>query len=180
MSTKKQAPQSEAFSEETELLILGTCTECKKEIAYETGFECKAYPGRHKLAPKEYYHLGARHIGGQSPNAFRDRRFFGPHLVLRPGGRSYDVRMQTTVEEPNIEVKFVSGKYTTSDSLEQYYLDRHVEVLSGQKGLDEWRKVYLSPDQQRDVMSSELKSMERQVSEQRSLIDRAQAQTQTA
>ena len=145
------------------------CLNCKKVVNYPD-FECSAVPGKHRLAPKTYYHEGARHL-----HPVETRRAFSPTLVLRPAVENFDSRNERVVEKSGLSVTFAHGKYTTSRADEQYYLDRHNECQSGDEGLAMWRSVYLTTAQNLDLGKQQLEEVNRQLREQSSLLEQQKA-----
>jgi hypothetical protein len=149
----------------------GHCVVCGKDFSYAEGFECGAQPGRHTVEPKTYYHLGAGHI-----QPIRARRMFTPTLNLQGG---IEVRDKVTGEITRTETIIVhfreSGLYETSDPQEQYHLDLHQALLSGNEGREAWEKMYLTPDQQLTKSQEKLADVQRQVREQNALLDMAKS-----
>lgn len=144
-----------------------TCIVCGKTFGFADGFECESQPGRHVVAPKEYYHLGAGHI-----QSIRDRRGWSPSLNLVS---DIEVRDKVTGNITRIEgliVRFRDGKYESTDPMEQYHLDMHPAVMSGQDGLAAWEKMYLTPDQQTAKAQAQLADLQKQIRESNALLDR--------
>jgi len=143
------------------------CLACGKEFSYADGFECDAQPGRHTLDPREYYHLGAGHI-----QSIRDRRMFTPTLNLISG---LEIRDKVTGEITRMESLIVhfkeGGKYETTDPLEQYHLDLHPGVMTGQAGREAWDKMYLTQDQQLTKAQTQLADIQKQIRENNALLD---------
>lgn len=150
----------------------GHCIMCGQTFAYADGFECDVQPGHHTLEPKEYYHLGGGHI-----QSLRDRRMFTPMLNL---AADIEVRDKVTGQITRLEGLMVTfkegGKYETTDSEEQYYLDLHPAVFSGQEGRDQWDKVYLTPEQQMHKAQNQLADLQRQIRDSNALLDLTKAQ----
>lgn len=144
-----------------------TCLACGKTFHYADGFECTAQPGRHTVDVVEYYHLGAGHI-----QSIRDRRQFTPMLNL-VGEK--EVRDKVTGEITRLDGLIVQfhegGRYGTSDPLEQYHLDMHPAVLSGQAGKEAWDKMYLTQDQQLVKAQTTLADLQKQIRESNALLD---------
>jgi hypothetical protein len=142
------------------------CDVCGKSFRYQDGFECEAQPGRHVVAPKYYYHLGAGHIQDA-----RERRKFTPTLNLVA---DLEVRDKVTGMITRIEGLLVhfreSGRYETTDPLEQYHLDMHPAVMSGQDGLIAWEKMYLTQDQQLAKAQAQLADVQKQIRESNALL----------
>lgn len=146
------------------------CLECNKEIKWSkksNAFECEAYPGAHRLPEKTYYHPG-----GQDVDNLKERRMFGPHMILRPGMEKMSEDNELIRIAP-IEVFFVSGKYTTDNAEEQYYLDE--KYAKGQL-CDEnrWNEIYLTPQQQVDLKKAQLADLDKRIRERNSLLEMAQ------
>jgi hypothetical protein len=149
-----------------------TCIVCGKTFTFENGFECQSQPGRHVIENKEYYHLGAGHI-----QSLRDRRMFTPTLNLCS---DIEVRDKVTGQISRIEGVLVhfreGGKYETSDPQEQYYLDMHPGVMTGQEGRDAWDRMYLTPEQQTAKARGELADVQKQIRESNALLSQVKAQ----
>jgi hypothetical protein len=145
----------------------GKCEVCDKSFKFSNGFECAEQPGRHTCAAKTYYHLGAGHIQNM-----RERRMFAPTLNLKA---DIEVRDKVTGQIAKTEGVMVSfrdsGIYETTDPQEQYYLDQHPGVMTGDEGKDAWEKMYLTPVQQLDKAQSRLADVQRQVREGNALLD---------
>ena len=145
----------------------GHCIVCGQEFSYADGFECPSQPGRHTVDPKEYYHLGGGHI-----QSLRDRRIFTPMLNLQGG---IEVRDKVTGEITRMEGLMVQfkegGKYETNDPLEQYHLDMHPAVFSGEEGREAWDKVYLTPEQQLQKAQGQLAEVQKRVREENALLN---------
>ena len=146
----------------------GHCVVCGQTFGYADGFECPSQPGRHTVDPIEYYHLGAGHI-----QSIRDRRIFTPMLNLdggvEAGGKVTGALMVQFKE---------GGKYETNDPLEQYHLDMHPAVFSGQEGREAWDKIYLTPDQQLQKAQTQLADVQKQIRENNYLLDRTKQHLQ--
>ncbi len=144
----------------------GKCTVCDKAFSFADGFECPDQPGRHTLPSKTYYHLGAGHIQNQ-----RERRLFAPILNLKA---DQEVRDKVTGQIARVDGVIVSfkesGLYETTDCQEQYHLDQHAAVLSGEEGKDSWEKMYLTQTQQLDKAQSRLADTQRQIRENNALL----------
>jgi hypothetical protein len=136
-------------------------------FSYADGFECQAQPGRHTVDMKEYFHLGAGHI-----QSIRDRRIFTPMLNLVA---DIEVRDKVTGVVSRMEGMMVQfkegGKYETTDPKEQYHLDMHPSVFSGQEGREAWDKIYLTPDQQLQKAQGALADIQKQIKENNALLD---------
>jgi hypothetical protein len=149
-----------------------TCLVCGKTFSYADGFECDAQPGKHVVAIREYYHLGAGHI-----QSIRDRRMFSPALNLKS---DIEVRDKVTGQITRIEGLIVhfreSGKFETSDPEEQYLLDMHHGVTSGAEGLAAWEKMYLTQDQQTRKAQEHLADLQKQIRENNALLERVKTQ----
>jgi hypothetical protein len=149
----------------------GHCLVCDRDFSFAEGFECSAQPGRHTVEPKTYYHLGAGHI-----QPTRARRQFTPTLNLQGG---VEVRDKVTGEITRTETIIVhfaeSGLYETRDPLEQYHLDLHHAVMSGNEGREAWEKMYLTNEQQLSKAQGQLADVQRQVREQNALLDLAKS-----
>lgn len=147
------------------------CIVCGREFDFKDGFECLSQPGHHTVDLKIYYHLGAGHI-----QSIRDRRLFSPMLNLHA---NREVRDKVTGEIANVAGVVVwfkeSGLYETTDPEEQYYLDQHASVMTGEEGRQEWEKMYLTPQQQLAKAQQKLADTQRQVREQNALLDAAKA-----
>jgi len=142
------------------------CLICGAHFGYADGFECPSQPGHHTVEMKTYYHLGAGHI-----QSVRDRRGFKVALNLKA---DREVRDKITGEITGISGLIVhtkeSGIYETSDPEEQYYLDFHSSVMTGEEGKVEWDKMYLTPQQQLEKAQAKLADTQRQVREQNALL----------
>jgi hypothetical protein len=145
------------------------CTECLRPVIYPN-FNAENHAGKHRLPAKTYYHPGGRHIAD-----LRDRRRFSPTLILRPAREYFDAKQQMAIAESQLAAKFSDGKYTTTDAEEQYYLDRHPEPKTGDAGLEMWRSIYLTADQQTNVKKAELADLDRQINERKGLLETVQA-----
>lgn len=145
----------------------GQCVVCGKTFSYKDGFECDAQPGRHIVDNREYFHLGGGHI-----QSARDRRMFTPMLNLVA---DLEVRDKVTGQITRLEGLIVhfkeGGRYETTDPLEQYHLDMHPSVFSGQEGKDAWDKVYLTPDQQLQKAQAQLADVQKQIRENNALLN---------
>ena len=146
------------------------CTVCGNEVKYSTkpdAFACDAYEGAHKLPTKSYYHPGGQDV--QNP---RERRMFGPHMILR-AGRDKMMDDGTRVLVPSIEVFFESGKYSTDNAEQQYYLDQ--KEKQGQLCDEErWNQIYLTHEQQINLKQAKLEDLEKRIKESNSLLEMAQ------
>lgn len=144
-----------------------TCLACGKTFKYADGFDCPAQPGRHTVDPVEYYHLGAGHIQDT-----RDRRKFTPMLNL-VGEK--EVRDKVTGEITRIEGLIVQfhegGRYESSDPLEQYHLDMHPALMTGQEGRDAWDKMYLTREQQLQKAQVTLSDLQKQIRDNNALLE---------
>jgi hypothetical protein len=146
------------------------CTACGGAIQYPD-FSCDGQPGNHQLPLKTYYHLGGAHIQDR-----RDRRRFSPTLILKPAREYFNRTSQETTAEPQLLAVFSDGKYSTRDAQIQYLLDRHSEVVHGDEGLAQWRKIYLTDEQQTLVMKNEVAELDREIAERKALLDKVKAQ----
>ena len=155
------------------------CTTCKQEFEYPD-WQCSKKPGNHTVEQTIYYHQGGRDIAD-----IRDRVKFGPLVILSPG---YEYASPTDpgkrLTTRKLEVKFEGAKYATCDPEEQYFLDRK-GFLTGETGLIEWRRIYWTPERQRqqaevDIREAneKLQSLNRELREKNTLLDAVQRQKQ--
>lgn len=148
-----------------------TCTVCKKGFDYPD-FDCTRQPGKHSVETKNYYHLGGASI--QNP---RDRRMFSPTVVLNAGKeRISDSGDSVTLGRVVITFND-GGTFSTSDPEQQYYLDRKHGISEGEEGLKAWQKIYLTPEQRKNVAETELAEIDRKIREQNDVLARAKAQS---
>lgn len=145
------------------------CRLCGELVAFPD-FECHSRPGKHVVPIKTYYHPGAVHL-----HPVMARRAFRPTLVLKHPIERFDNLQQRAVNESGLSVTCDFGKYSTTNAEEQFYLDRHPELKSGEEGLAMWRSIYLEVAQQSDLAKQELEDVNRQLREQKSLLERTQA-----
>jgi hypothetical protein len=148
------------------------CIVCGKKFNYASGFECEAQPGRHVVDQKEYYHVGAGHI-----QSIRDRRMFAPSLNLVS---DIEVRDKVTGVITRLEGLIVhfqpSGKYQTSDPMEQYHLDMHPAVMQGAEGRDAWDKMFLTQDQQLAKAQGKLADIQKEIRDNNALLELTKTQ----
>ena len=143
------------------------CLACGETFKYADGFECQAQPGRHIVDSREFYHLGGAHIQSE-----RDRRMYMVMLNLVP---DLEIRDKVTGQITRIEGLIVHfremGIYNTSDPLEQFHLDMHPAVVSGQEGREAWEKIYLTPQQQLAKAQAQLAETKKEIRENYALLD---------
>jgi hypothetical protein len=152
-----------------------TCEVCDKTFSYPDGFDCSAQPGRHTVEKKVYYHLGGGHIQN-----IKERRLFTPTLNLKANEETRDKLTGQISSTPGVLVTFrESGIYDTTDPQEQFYLDQHPAVLSGDEGHAAWEKMYLTPAQQLDRTTTRLADMQRQLREGNALLDAVKTRAAT-
>ena len=147
------------------------CIICGREFSYADGFDCQSQPGHHTIDEKTYYHLGAGHI-----QSTRDRRLFAPALNLKADREVRDKVTGEIAAVTGVIVHFKdSGIYDTTDPEEQYYLDQHASVMTGEEGKAEWEKMYLTQQQQLAKAQQKLADTQRQVREQNALLESTKA-----
>lgn len=135
------------------------CLKCGETVEYPN-FKCKKQPGKHTVAEKTYYHTGCSHIA-----SMRDRQMFAPLIILVPGQDRLDPETHKIITDHGLYAQFGQrGILTTVDPEMQYYLDER-GFASGEEGLQQWRTVYLTPEQNRAVAKDEFAEITRQIQE---------------
>jgi hypothetical protein len=117
-----------------------------------------------------YYHPGARDIQDQ-----RDRRRFSPDVVLIPGYDYIDPQSGKMTLTRRLHAQFYDGKFETSDPEQQFYLDQKGDIQSGDEGLQMWRSIYLTTDQNLGIQKAELENVTRQLREGNTLLEQLKA-----
>ncbi len=152
------------------------CELCSATVEYDGtdskffGFgPCKKKAGNHQVAAKTYYHPGATSIQDQ-----RDRRRFAPDVILLPV-YEYQAEGGKILKTHGVSAHFYDGKFETVDPEQQWYLDQKGDILTGQAGLEMWRTVYLTTEQNLGIQKAELEDVQRQIKESNSLLDQMKA-----
>jgi hypothetical protein len=148
------------------------CTVCNKVVEYPK-FDCTAQPGRHTVEEKTYYHLGGQHV-----QSIRDRGLFAPLVILQAAYDRVDPDTQEPYRTEAVQVQFNNGNYSTTDSREQWFLDRRKDILQGPEGLEAWQKIYLTPEKQKRIAEDKLGALNRQIKEANDLLAATKAQKQ--
>jgi hypothetical protein len=112
-------------------------------------------------------------LGGSSIQNDRDRRGWAPLVILDARPDELDPRSGKTVSKPPIEAQFAaSGLFVTEDPQIQFFLEtRCPQVGWGEAGRKNWEKIYLTPTQRRMLSEAELESIQKQITEQNTLLD---------
>lgn len=152
----------------------GYCTMCGKTFSYADGFDCDTHPGHHIVDSKKYYHLG-----GATIQAMKERRQFQVLVNLQA---DIEVRDKVTGQITRLEGLMVQfhpgGIYETTDPREQYHLDMHPSVFSGDDGLEAWKKVYYTQEQQLHEAQAKLAGLHKEIREETALLDLTKRQKQ--
>lgn len=155
------------------------CELCSAEVDYDGtdskffGFgPCKKKAGNHVVASTTYYHPGARSIQDR-----RDRRLFSPDIILLPV-YEYQAEGGKVFKTHGVSAQFADGKFETADPEQQWYLDQKGDILSGAEGLEMWRSIYLTADQNLDISRTELAETHRQIKESNELLANLKAKQQ--
>lgn len=147
------------------------CVRCNANVQYDGtdpkyfGFgPCKAKSGNHEVEPVTYYHPGARSVQDQ-----RDRRLFSPIIILLPV-YEYQAEGGKVFKTHGVDAQFSDGKYETNDPERQWYLDQKGDIMTGPEGLEMWRSVYLTTEQNLGIQKAELVETQRQIKESNSML----------
>lgn len=152
------------------------CTLCAATVEYDGsdpkffGFgPCKKKAGNHQVESVTYYHPGARSIQDQ-----RDRRLFSPHVILLPV-YEYQAEGGKVFKTHGVDAQFSDGKFETNDPEKQWYLDQKGDIMTGPEGLEMWRSIYLTTEQNLGIQKAELAETQRQIKESNSLLEQLKA-----
>lgn len=147
------------------------CVRCKADVQYDGsdpkffGFgPCKAKPGNHEVESVTYYHPGARSVQDQ-----RDRRLFSPIIILLPV-YEYQAEGGKVFKTHGVDAQFSDGKFETNDPERQWYLDQKGDIMTGPEGLEMWRSIYLTTEQNLGIQKAELVETQRQIKESNSML----------
>lgn len=140
---------------------------CGQTFSYGDGFECSVQPGRHTVDSKTYYHLGGVNI-----QSMRDRRQFQVLLNLQADIEVRDKVTGVITRLEGMTVQFnPGGQFETTDPLQQYHLDMHPSVFSGEQGFEAWKKVYYTPEQQLHEAEARLASLHKEIRENSAVLE---------
>lgn len=145
----------------------GKCLVCGEEVTYPN-WKCSKRPGNHRLADQTYFHLGGSHLQN-----WRERRGWGPLVILRPGQETADPRNpKNLILTATLKVRFDSQQVVTNDPEMQFLLETKNDacIAWGPEGKKAWERIYLTPDQQKDMAKAELETLSKQIAEQNELL----------
>jgi hypothetical protein len=144
----------------------GKCQVCGEDVSYPK-WKCSKRPGNHRMEEKVYFHLGGSHLQN-----WRERRGWSPLVILKAGQEVQDPRTGTKLLEPTIQAMFSSQQLCTDDPEIQYYIETKGDhcIVWGPEGRKAWERIYLTPDQQKDLANAELAGINRQITEQNELL----------
>lgn len=152
------------------------CQLCHDDVDYNGadpkffGFgPCKKKTGNHQVASITYYHPGARSVQDQ-----RDRRLFSPIIILLPV-YEYQAEGGKVFKTHGVYAEFSDGKFETNDPEKQWYLDQKGDIQTGTEGLEMWRSIYLTTEQNLGIQKAELADTQRQIKESNSLLEQLKA-----
>lgn len=157
------------------------CVACGEEVTFERkpgmdggDWRCKKLPGHHRVQEKTYFHLGGAHL-----QHWRERRGWGPQVILRAGYAVTDPRTGAQSLEPTIRVWFSGQQLTTEDPEIQFLIETKGDqtIAWGEEGRKAWQRIYLTQSQQTDLANAELENINRQIREQNSLLSEVQSRT---
>ncbi len=150
------------------------CLACGKEVTFERddqhpngNWQCEKLPGNHKVQEKTYFHLGGSHIQN-----WRERRGWGPQVILRAGYSVTDPRTGVQSLEPTLRVWFSNQQLTTEDPSIQFLIETKNDncIGWGEEGRRNWQRIYLTQEQQKDLANAELDSLNKQIRESNALL----------
>ena len=148
----------------------GRCVVCKEDFAYPD-FKCKKLPGNHRVESRAYFHMG-----GSNLSNVKDRRTWGPQMVLHARPQILDKESGKLVDQQSIMVQFQpGGTLQTDNPEEQFYLETRCPAVGwGDAGRKQWESIYLTTEQRQQLTSAELAATERKLAETNSLLAETQ------
>ena len=142
------------------------CTVCGDEVTFPN-WKCSKRPGHHKVSNQIYFHLGGAHI-----QSLRERRGWGPQVILRAGYEIAGNDPNSGTLVPTVRVLFSGQQVSTEDPEVQFYLETKNDncIAWGEQGHKDWQRIYLAPEQQKDIANAELAAINRQIAEGNELL----------
>lgn len=152
------------------------CLECEKE--FRAGSWTCASGAGHKVASKRYYMNDAPTVVTMVNNKPTVNKRDSQTMIMNipPEGRTTGPDGNERVI-PGGNVLFVRGLFETTDPVQQFWLDQHKGVFSGDHGKAIWEAAYLNEDEklQMDRMQFEAERT-RFEAERNSLLEQVQRQ----
>ncbi len=142
------------------------CLACGEDVTYPN-WKCSKRPGHHRVAEVIYFHLGGGHI--QHP---RERRGWSPQVILKAGYEEIDPRTQQKHLVPTIRVVFAAQQLATEDPEVQFYLETKNDnsIAWGPEGKKNWDRIYLTPEQQTEIVKRELENAHKELDDANTLL----------
>jgi hypothetical protein len=159
------------------------CLACGEEVTFTRdeqhpngNWQCSKLPKHHKVQERTYFHLGGAHIQN-----WRERRGWGPQIILRAGYSITDPRTGVSSLEPTVRIWFSGQQLTTEDPEIQFLLETKNDacIAWGEEGKKNWQRIYLTQEQQKDLANAELESLNRQIRDGNALLADVQSRSKS-
>lgn len=150
------------------------CLDCEKEFR-AGNWTCLSGAG-HKVAPKRYYMNDAPTVmtlvNGRATINKRDSQTMVMNIPPETRTTGPDGNERVI---PGGQVVFVRGIYETGDPQQQFWLDQHKGIFSGDHGKALWEAAYLNEDERMQLERMELAAERARLeSERNSLLEQVQ------